>query len=348
MSLLPMDPNNPLFRILNPGMPQGGGIGGLFNRGPSWLQQGAQMGQRPGLRGLLSNPDLGLALLANSGPSAQPRSFGQILGQSALQAQQMGRDREDEEFKRKYMEAQMGAMGRQATERSPNGQYQPGDYTTQSWAKFLKDGDPAVLERYTTPRQEYTPSYRSVTRTRPDGSTELGSFDTRTNEYTWSGMIAPAGVKARVDAEGKAEGEAAGGQSGKAPAKSSFDYVVSQFREQLPKAPQGGVFGYKGKLGTVFDKADTERFDNLREQLSTELRTVFRIPGEGTLSDQEQKQYGIQLPSTNYENATNEQILNDVTERVRLRLETPVGNGASAAPAGGRKRRYNPATGKIE
>lgn len=119
MSLMPMDPANPLYRLLNPGMPAGGaqgGLGGLFGRGPSWLGNGADMGQAPqpqrtGLRGLLSDPNLGLALLANSGPSMQPRSFGQIFGQSALQAQQMQQDSADADFKRKYMEAQMAAMG---------------------------------------------------------------------------------------------------------------------------------------------------------------------------------------------------------------------------------------------
>lgn len=120
MSFMPMDPTNPLFRLLNPGMGGQGGYGGLFGRGPSWLPQGAEMGQQPkqGLRGLLGDPNLGLALLANSGPSAQPRSFGQIFGQSALQAKQIAQDQQDAEFKRKYMEAQMGAM--QAKDQSPS------------------------------------------------------------------------------------------------------------------------------------------------------------------------------------------------------------------------------------
>jgi len=122
MSFMPMDPDSPLYRMLNPGMPTGGamgGLGGLLGRGPSWLPPGAAIGQQPrqGLRGLLSDPNLGLALLANSGPSAQPRSFGQILGTSALQAKQIQQDQADAEFKRKYMEAQMGAM--QAKDQSP-------------------------------------------------------------------------------------------------------------------------------------------------------------------------------------------------------------------------------------
>jgi hypothetical protein len=59
--------------------------------------------------GLLGNQDLALALLANSGYGPK-RSFGQVLGQSALQAQQMGQQREDDAFKRQYMQAQMQKM----------------------------------------------------------------------------------------------------------------------------------------------------------------------------------------------------------------------------------------------
>lgn len=61
--------------------------------------------------------NLGLALLANSGYSTTPRSFGQILGGSALQAQQMAAQQQQlqsekamEEVRKRYMEAQIQAM----------------------------------------------------------------------------------------------------------------------------------------------------------------------------------------------------------------------------------------------
>lgn len=69
---------------------------------------------KQGLQGILGNPetrDLALSLLANSGYSPHKQSFGQIFGQSALQARQMGQQRDDDAFKRKYMETQMQAMG---------------------------------------------------------------------------------------------------------------------------------------------------------------------------------------------------------------------------------------------
>lgn len=59
-----------------------------------------------GLRGLLGNRDLALALLANSGYGPK-RSFGQVLGQSAMQAQQMGAQRADLGLDRRLKEAQI-------------------------------------------------------------------------------------------------------------------------------------------------------------------------------------------------------------------------------------------------
>ncbi len=309
-----------------------------------------------------NNPDLAMALLANSGYSPQKRSFGEILGTSMMQANQMKSGREDEAFKRKYMEAQMAAMGgntrkpvviagpdgkpiyvaeSDAIGKSPFlqgsandgiGQYNPRDYTPKSWAAFLQDKDPSKLERYESPRQEFKPSFRNVTRTLPDGSTQIGSYDTSTGMYNWNGDIVPAGTKPRADAMGKAIGEAEGAQTAKAPVKASMDYVISQFEPILEKTMQGGLFGASGKAGTVLDKKDKERFENLREQMSTELRTVFRIPGEGTLTEKEQQQYGVQLPHTDNEVETNRQILKDIRERIRLRLGGDPAGDKPAAP----------------
>jgi hypothetical protein len=154
---------------------------------------------------------------------------------------------------------------------------------------------------------------------------------------------AAAGAIAQAKGEGQTVGEAVGAQAGKAPAKSSMDYVISKFEPVLDKTAQGMV---AGPLGKVFDYGDRRRFDNLREQLSTELRTVFRIPGEGTLSDREQQQYGLQLPDTSNPPDVNRAILNDIRARTQIRTETPIGGAPATAP--GKKRRYNPATGKIE
>jgi hypothetical protein len=62
------------------------------------------------MSGFANNPDLAMALLANSGYSPQKRSFGEIFGTSMMQANQMKSQRQDDAFKRQYMQAQMAAM----------------------------------------------------------------------------------------------------------------------------------------------------------------------------------------------------------------------------------------------
>jgi hypothetical protein len=89
---------------------------------PTFLQKlGGFTGKGGGLERALAPfggaGNLGLALLANSGYSTTPRSFGQILGGSALQAQQsaiqqqqLAQEKAMEEVRKRYMEAQIAAM----------------------------------------------------------------------------------------------------------------------------------------------------------------------------------------------------------------------------------------------
>jgi len=130
---------------------------------------------------------------------------------------------------------------------------------------------------------------------------------------------------AGAQAAGAAAGQNQGAIDAKKPALDSLSYVVDRFYGVLGKTPTGGVMGYKGRIGGVTDYQDAREFDNLREQLSTELRTVFRIPGEGTLSDREQAQYGLQLPDRLNDESVNRQILDDLMSRSELRLR--VGEG---------------------
>lgn len=53
---------------------------------------------------------LGLQLLANSGYSSTPRSFGQILGQSAVNAQQIAAGQQEQQLKQQLIAAQLKAL----------------------------------------------------------------------------------------------------------------------------------------------------------------------------------------------------------------------------------------------
>lgn len=135
------------------------------------------------------------------------------------------------------------------------------------------------------------------------------------------------------------------GNKAKMGATKSMDYVIGQFRGGtdkngkpqpgvLEKATTGGFLGVRGQIGRVLDSQDAFRFNNLKEQMSTELRTLFRIPGEGALSDKEQAQYGLQLPDLRYSKKTNEAILGDIEARTRLRNNLDANPYAQPAPAG--------------
>lgn len=87
-------------------------IMGLLNsQGPEQQQMGLGRRIMGAAAPLLGNQDFALALLANSGYSPNKRSFGQIVGQSALQSQDMKAQREHQGLQRQLMQAQIGALG---------------------------------------------------------------------------------------------------------------------------------------------------------------------------------------------------------------------------------------------
>lgn len=147
-------------------------------------------------------------LLQAGGPSRLPVSTGQAIG-GALQA---GQGASDEAYKsaveaaviRHRMQPQAKDRGRlvmvagpdgkpvyqyedQAAGQSPYvpqtgkqdniGSYQPDNYTEESWAKFIKDGNPADLKRYTKPADPYQPDWKTMTMRMPDGSEQTVTID---------------------------------------------------------------------------------------------------------------------------------------------------------------------------
>jgi hypothetical protein len=108
---------------------------------------------------------------------------------------------------------------------------------------------------------------------------------------------------------------------GKVAALKNLNYLASKFEGTdekpglLQTAEQGGWMGISGTLGRVTNSQQAKAFDNAVEQMSTELRKIFRIPGEGALSDKEQAQYGIQLPKLGNDPKLNQDILTDLKIR---------------------------------
>ena len=133
---------------------------------------------------------------------------------------------------------------------------------------------------------------------------------------------------------------------GKVGAMKNLNYLADKFtsgwtdekgnekKPILETTPQGGWLGITGIVGAATDTQAGKTFDNNVEQMSTELRKIFRIPGEGTLSDKEQAQYGIQLPKKTNSAELNAQIVNDLKVRT-VNSVIPGGvNPLQAAPTG--------------
>ncbi len=137
-----------------------------------------------------------------------------------------------------------------------------------------------------------------------------------------------AALAARTSIENSARGS---GSQEKMPVLDSLDYISDRFGKVFDKVGTGPI---RGRISGVTDYGDAVQFDNLREQLSTEMRTLFRIPGEGTLSDKEQAQYGLQLPDRRYPRQVNEQILSDITNRARLRMGLPIDSSGGRSGVG--------------
>lgn len=103
------------------------------------------------------------------------------------------------------------------------------------------------------------------------------------------------------------------------------------------KVASGGPMNLYGKASKVFDTQDVNEFENIREQMSTQLRALFRIPGEGTLSDKEQAQYGLTLPSISFDKKINENAIRRLRQIIKLRTSeaaAPIGGAATPSPIG--------------
>jgi hypothetical protein len=299
-----------------------------------------------GPQGLLN---LGANLMAAGGPSPQRTSLGQALGGGLLANQQFQQQQSDNQLKTLLLKSQIEKAKQQAAPKryvvkgalldesgnpiyeapasagSGIGNYQPGDYTPASWAKFLKSNDPAELERYQTPRQEYSPSFQNVTRTNPDGSTQAGTFDTRTGAYNWTGEVIPAGAKAKADAAARAEGQITGARAGKAPnAYAAYQAGVKGLESAMSQTATGPI---AGRLPTL--TANQQIAEGAEATMAPILKQLFRDAGEGTFTDSDQALLMRMVPTRTDHPEARKAKLAMIDEIVRAKL----GISGAVAPA---------------
>jgi hypothetical protein len=205
------------------------------------------------------------------------------------------------------------------------GAYQPGDYTPESWAQFVKSKDPMALQRYVTPRQEYSPSFQNVTRTLPDGSTQQGTFDQRTGTYNWIGDVVPAGQKSRVEAAGRAEGEITGTRSAKAPtAYATYQAGVKSLEKAMSATSTGPV---AGRIPAMTAKQQVA--EGAEATMAPVLKELFRSAGEGTFTDSDQALLMKMVPTRKDHEEARKAKIEMIDEIVRAKL----GIGSGSEPA---------------
>ena len=121
----------------------------------------------------------------------------------------------------------------------------------------------------------------------------------------------------------------------KAPVLGAVNYLAQQFLGDpttntpgaIDKLYSGGFMGAKSMAAPIVDRQDRDNFESLKRQLSTQLRVIFRIPGEGTLSDRDQQDNNLMLPSVEYDPATNKTIMKNLIEIINIRTsQTPENN----------------------
>lgn len=229
-------------------------------------------------------------LLAGSGWSPTRQSSSEIFGRALLASQQARAASMEAIQKKRYMDAQIDALERdknrspfgsidpdqftpeslQEFQRTGNygvlkprgglsgiGNFNPGDYTPASFAKFVKSQDPQDLERYVSPAQ---PSMQivnggvaSVLGSRTGGAptvTPISSVDT---EAQAAAQLAAA--KAQAGAVGTAKGEAQGGVLKKGTAANTVGGILD-LADPLIDASTGSLVGAGAdKLAAAFGAA---------------------------------------------------------------------------------------------
>ena len=115
----------------------------------------------------------------------------------------------------------------------------------------------------------------------------------------------------------------------KAPAIQSFNMLADEMvgTEKNPgvidRVTTGGPLGAYGFLSRGLDPSDVQNFESIVSTMSTQLRSILRIPGEGTLTDQEQRQYGLTLPSISNSPDVNKAIINRLKAILKTRGGIP-------------------------
>lgn len=317
--------------------------------------------------------NLGLALLANSGYSTTPRTFGQTLGVSALQAQQAQQEKANNDLRRQYMEAQIQQM-QQPKERAPPASVAEYEYAKQSGFKgsfqdwvvaggqssrpsavqeweFYTGLPPEMQQRYLEMKRNPNMVVKEIAGTQnvvaPSivGGTKVTPLSTLAQEAGAAERL--KGAEAEGGAVGKARGEVTGGIITKGSnAKSTMSSL--DIADPLIDVATGSAAGAaRDKVAAFFGEAPSgaQAIAQLKVLQANLMTTMPRM--EGPQSDRD-----VQL----YREAAGQigdpmvpaAIKKAAVKTIRSLQEKYVARAEGIDGSAPKKRRYNPATGKIE
>lgn len=299
----------------------------------------------------------GIAMLANSGPSPYPTSLGQVLasgfqagrgayGQQAslyqkqMQEQDMARSREmfranlPEDMRQLYdvlgpdqftkTQGSIAVENAKAKNKAPTlttlqreaKQLFPGDEQRQSaWIMEQRSKPTGTTVNVSSGQAPEDPLSRIVTPQQRDLLGRMGVKLRDGIEYAWDKNNVPQPIKGTEPSKVEQD------RAAKAPQAKNAEMLMSNLENMLDNGldtgPIAGSQAMGVPLGKALDYNRKDLFERQVNQLSTQIRALFRIPGEGTLSDFEQKQYGLTLPSLQADELTNRQVMQNLRFMIR-------------------------------
>lgn len=344
----------------------------LMQRLAAFAGKGGGLEQKTAAFGGPTN--LGLALLANSGYSQLPRTFGQTLGVSALQAQQAQQEKANNDLRRQYMEAQIKAM-QQKTPSSPFGQINPAQYTPESVARFQTSGNyadlvasndaseaPSNIREYEyfkkLPKEEQQRFLEMKRSYNPYMLGEVAGVQHAFNRQTGTATPLTTLPQETAGQSAIASAKASGAATGEATAKAAFDLPriqqnVAQSIQTLDQLSEDKglnyITGLYSKLPVV-PGTDQARADALAKQVEgqTFLQAFNSLRGAGAITETEgQKATGaiarLQRAQSTKDYKAALQELRGVLTSGLDRLTKQAGGSAAASGVSGPKRIQNDA-----
>lgn len=281
------------------------------------------------LNSALQNPmtQFGLNLLANSGPSTQPRGFGQILGQAGLQTMQTQQRQSMNDLQRRLFESQIGlseARAQQAMEPDSANTNVQSTFRGQNGNMFIVTRNGEVKDTGV----QFSESLRTITR--PDGSVVLVD-DTRGAADEPRVVVSPEeaveGASTRVGAETEARETAQVDVQSRQEARKELDRISeaeSANREMLDRLKRGDF--QTGPVIGQFPAVQTpgQEFDVFSGQ------GVIDAIGQatfGALSEGEREFLTTTVPSRDKTEEANIRIIERrlrILERARKRAEAKI------------------------